>query len=259
MKLRASTRPTEVPTRTMVNRGFTLIELLVVIAIIAILAAILFPVFARARENARRASCQSNLKQIGLGLLQYVQDYDEVMPVVNTYTGGMDTVAQPPWNTVVQPYLKSTQIFVCPSFTGSLAGNRTSYAANVSHAKTGGPTAPFSSFYGSSPAPQGLVKMSAVEEAATTVWVGDSDANDQYSVMIWAAVNAPPVDTSVTPRVMGDTSAGSPSSRFEERHLETINILYVDGHVKAIKLNALTKASTLFAGQYAPFSIEADG
>ncbi len=57
--------------------GFTLIELLVVIAIIAILAAILFPVFARARENARRASCQSNLKQIGLGIFQYAQDYDE--------------------------------------------------------------------------------------------------------------------------------------------------------------------------------------
>lgn len=62
------------------KKGFTLIELLVVIAIIAILAAILFPVFARARENARRASCQSNLKQIGLGILQYAQDYDERYP-----------------------------------------------------------------------------------------------------------------------------------------------------------------------------------
>src|SRR5450755_3568353 len=61
--------------------GFTLIELLVVIAIIAILAAILFPVFARARENAKRASCQSNLKQIGLGFLQYAQDYDETFPL----------------------------------------------------------------------------------------------------------------------------------------------------------------------------------
>src|SRR5690606_14073104 len=62
------------------KRGFTLIELLVVIAIIAILAAILFPVFARARENARRTSCLSNLKQIGLGVMQYVQDYDEMYP-----------------------------------------------------------------------------------------------------------------------------------------------------------------------------------
>jgi prepilin-type N-terminal cleavage/methylation domain-containing protein len=65
---------------TLRKSGFTLIELLVVLAIIAILAAILFPVFARARENARRASCQSNLKQIGLGIMQYSQDYDETLP-----------------------------------------------------------------------------------------------------------------------------------------------------------------------------------
>ncbi len=88
--------------------AFTLIELLVVIAIIAILAAILFPVFARARENARRSSCQSNLKQIGLGILQYTQDYDELMPArYNNITGS--------WRQVVQPYVKSTQLFACPS------------------------------------------------------------------------------------------------------------------------------------------------
>src|SRR5688500_6579567 len=63
-----------------IRNGFTLIELLVVIAIIAILAAILFPVFARARENARRSSCQSNMKQLGLGMMQYTQDYDEKLP-----------------------------------------------------------------------------------------------------------------------------------------------------------------------------------
>src|SRR5471032_187855 len=68
-------------------KGFTLIELLVVIAIIAILAAILFPVFARARENARRASCQSNLKQIGLGFQQYSQDYDERFPIALSSAG----------------------------------------------------------------------------------------------------------------------------------------------------------------------------
>ena len=85
------------------RKAFTLIELLVVIAIIAILAAILFPVFARARENARRASCQSNLKQMGLGIIQYTQDYDEFLP------NGQN------WANQTFPYVKSTQIYSCPS------------------------------------------------------------------------------------------------------------------------------------------------
>ena len=90
------------------KKGFTLIELLVVIAIIAILAAILFPAFARARENARRASCQSNLKQIGLGFAQYTQDYDEQYPPV----GAADASG---WANTLQPYLKSIQLFQDPS------------------------------------------------------------------------------------------------------------------------------------------------
>ena len=93
-----------------IRRGFTLIELLVVIAIIAILAAILFPAFARARENARRASCQSNLKQIGLGILQYTQDYDEKFVNLSTNQGGGGG-----WAGKLYPYVKSAQIFVCPS------------------------------------------------------------------------------------------------------------------------------------------------
>ncbi|RYX80172.1 DUF1559 domain-containing protein [bacterium] len=89
------------------KNAFTLIELLVVIAIIAILAAILFPAFARARDNARRASCQSNLKQIGLGIMQYTQDYDERM--ISGQSGGVL------WKELLQPYVKSKQIFACPS------------------------------------------------------------------------------------------------------------------------------------------------
>lgn len=93
------------------RRGFTLIELLVVIAIIAILAAILFPVFAKARENARKISCLSNLKQIGIGLVQYGQDYDGYMPgSQQNVTGG--TIS---WPTIMQPYIKNEQVFVCPS------------------------------------------------------------------------------------------------------------------------------------------------
>lgn len=104
-----------------VGRGFTLIELLVVIAIIAILAAILFPVFARARENARRSSCQSQEKQIALGVIQYTQDYDNTYPNVSPWTATGALSTDP-----IQPYMKSTQIFVCPSDTGTA-----SYVWNV--------------------------------------------------------------------------------------------------------------------------------
>jgi prepilin-type N-terminal cleavage/methylation domain-containing protein/prepilin-type processing-associated H-X9-DG protein len=117
--------PNDFHPKTRQRPGFTLIELLVVIAIIAILAAILFPVFARARENARRASCASNLKQLGLGMIQYAQDYDEKFPALggplyvdaalgdfNKRTTGEH---QHGWATRIYPYVKSSQVYVCPS------------------------------------------------------------------------------------------------------------------------------------------------
>ena len=115
------------------KRGFTLIELLVVIAIIAILAAILFPVFGRARENARRSSCQSNLKQIGLGIAQYAQDYDE------RYAFGLTPNFDNAWASTMQPYMKSLQVFRCPSdgndttpaYNSGYFGAAMSYAANA--------------------------------------------------------------------------------------------------------------------------------
>ena len=90
------------------RRGFTLIELLVVIAIIAILAAILFPVFAKAREKARQTSCLSNFKQLDLAILQYAQDYDETTPA-RWFAGGGH------WFEVTQPYVKNRQLEICPS------------------------------------------------------------------------------------------------------------------------------------------------
>jgi prepilin-type N-terminal cleavage/methylation domain-containing protein/prepilin-type processing-associated H-X9-DG protein len=112
-----------------VRAGFTLIELLVVIAIIAILAAILFPVFAQAREKARAATCQSNLKQCGTALMMYVQDYDESFPLYDFYGGRYGGVYTQPaearpgnpegrrgtWTTAVQPYVKNWRVFGCPS------------------------------------------------------------------------------------------------------------------------------------------------
>ena len=98
--------------------GFTLIELLVVIAIIAILAAILFPVFAKAREKARQTACLSNAKQLGLGVVQYITDYDETYPN-GTYLYGPISG----WANQVYPYVKSTGVFVCPDDPTQYASN----------------------------------------------------------------------------------------------------------------------------------------
>ena len=105
------------------RHGFTLIELLVVIAIIAILAAILFPVFARARAKARQTSCLSNVKQISLALMMYAQDNDETYPVVN-HTTGYD------WWNGLQPYVKNPQVFRCPAYQAKATDPPTDYLLN---------------------------------------------------------------------------------------------------------------------------------
>ncbi len=123
------------------RRGFTLIELLVVIAIIAILAAILFPVFARAKSKARQASCQSNMKQLALAFIMYCSDYDGKFPAVYN-----DALGYPQgriiWADCIYPYVKNRQLFMCPALNRSIEpipgrwpGNlqRTRYCMNMVH------------------------------------------------------------------------------------------------------------------------------
>ena len=116
------------------RKGFTLIELLVVIAIIAILAAILFPVFARAREKARQASCQSNLKQIALAAKMYGSDYDECLTPCQLGIAGVFPFYM--WSNLLQPYVKNTQLVICPSRSD---GNYTGGGGNSSAPAPGGP------------------------------------------------------------------------------------------------------------------------
>jgi prepilin-type N-terminal cleavage/methylation domain-containing protein/prepilin-type processing-associated H-X9-DG protein len=210
------------------KRGFTLIELLVVIAIIAILAAILFPVFARARENARRASCSSNLKQIGLGIMQYTQDYDERFPMRqhdNTEAGYAMS-----WRRITFPYTKSAQLFSCPSNTANTnrAGDSTDARIATAGLPVGSPV--FMRSYvcngnngniaGTAPMQigNGAQALAAVNDPARTVLVTESD-NVEYSE---------------TPT---GQLGGFGGSMFRG-HLQTINFLFADGHVKAMKPSA---------------------
>jgi prepilin-type N-terminal cleavage/methylation domain-containing protein len=145
--------------------GFTLIELLVVIATIAILAAILFPVFGRARENARRSSCQSNLKQLALGITQYTQDYDEMFPVSTTntatYTVGGPTIG---WADGIFPYVKSLQVYQCPS---------EKFAPNVSPSQAG-----YTDYYINKNASDGQQKVAAAQNPTLTILLGDGGTDD---------------------------------------------------------------------------------
>jgi prepilin-type N-terminal cleavage/methylation domain-containing protein/prepilin-type processing-associated H-X9-DG protein len=116
------------------KKGFTLIELLVVIAIIAILAAILFPVFAQARAKARQASCLSNVKQLTLGMMQYVQDYDETYPI-RWYTGAQPNPPAPfgwyNWDYLIFPYVRNGDVYRCPSHTSDPSLSTYGYNGNL--------------------------------------------------------------------------------------------------------------------------------
>jgi prepilin-type N-terminal cleavage/methylation domain-containing protein/prepilin-type processing-associated H-X9-DG protein len=199
------------------RRGFTLIELLVVIAIIAILAAILFPVFARARENARRASCQSNLKQIALGVKQYTQDYDEKLPLEYAELTGNGVfngaTADEGWTDLLQPYLKSIQIFQCPS-------------------ETQAPGADDGAAYTDYWYNQNLSNKSeaAIEYSSLCILNGDGiGANGSYVLS------------------GGNAADGLAVLEGAQRHLDGANYSFVDGHVKWLKGDSATVSSKVYS------------
>lgn len=193
-------------------KGFTLIELLVVIAIIAILAAILFPVFSRARENARRSSCLSNTKQIGLAILQYSQDYDEKMPL---HERADVSEADGWWLAMVQPYAKSTQIGFCPSDSSVTASSPLSYI-NVS--------------YGYNYVYLSGVALAAINTPAETLIFTDKDA-------------PPGSGTSVRYVIHQSYAPYAPTAR----HFDGANFAFVDGHSKFMRLpGEVMKDTTLW-------------
>lgn len=186
------------------NRAFTLIELLVVIAIIAILAAILFPVFARARENARRASCQSNLKQVALGFLQYAQDYDGILPRAETDVAGSTTNLN--WAESIQPYIKSTQIYQCPSDSKAVGSAAGAYTYTYSYGYN---------------ARLNFINESQINNSAITVlnYEIEGSTTPQSSTFV---------------NLMGTAAT---------RHLDGSNWSFADGHVKWLRPGKVSKAT----------------
>ncbi len=210
--------------------GFTLIELLVVIAIIAILAAILFPVFARARENARKSTCQSNLKQLGTGFAMYSQDYDGRWPRGDSTAWGDGSYPNPPYGGYVDaiyPYVKNAQIFICPSdgLKNCLS------AANVGGAHT----------YGSNYLP-GTYPNQQLSYGYNYDLYNRSDATIQYpaeSVITCEVIERPYIYyVSATPSYLDPNNARMVGGC---RHFDGMVIGFVDGHVKWVKNSNLSQ------------------
>jgi len=224
------------------HRGFTLIELLVVIAIIALLAAILFPVFARARENARRSSCSSNLRQIVLSIKQYGQDYDSRFPPASM----SETEAPFGWADAVQPYVKNVQLYQCPSDSlksnggNPNAGGYTDYWMNLA---------------------VGAQTEAALLKPSSTVVNGDGSGANTTTARYrgngadlgWSGLG-PDDDAFLPVPVAGLAFIPNGSAR---RHLDGANFSFADGHVKWYKGASTTQSAAIYTS-VTPFSVSGE-
>ena len=224
----------------MKRRGFTLIELLVVIAIIAILAAILFPVFARAREKARQTSCLSNIKQLTLGIIMYMADYDGTFPRGDSTAWGDGHYPAYPygaWADGVQPYIKNVQIYICPS-DGS--------ANCISAANAGSHT--YGSDYLSGTYPNQKISYGYNYSLYGHI---DSESPRPAELALLADMIERPYfyyDGAITLPSGGHPISRGHSDRVGRagRHNDGVNIGFADGHAKWINVSGLVKVEAMW-------------